>query len=401
MIHVHNCRIVIKSPAMRRKLLILTVLLLLAGANLISAQGEASDILGRVNNLRASLGRAPYNLNGALSAAAQNQAQWIVETGSVSHTRPDGSGPRTRALNAGYPSTQVSENIYGGTNAGVDSAWVFWINSGIHYAGLVNAAYNDVGIGAAHGSWGAAYVMVFGNSGGPPPPQTQPLSSNASGNSGASSAAAPPPYVVGLDENGNIMHQVQPGDTLGDIALIYGYTWDDLPTMMTLNGLTDVHDLEVGSIFLVPSRENLSSAVSAAPDVPNVAMLATPENPPTRTPIPATITPYVALLPMREATLIVTPLELMTVNPTPNGIATVGNSALPDLLAETAAAAPVPQGTPVALVVTEAPLNLAASAPLPVRSSSTQWIVIAVAVQLFVLVIAGVEFMRRARRKRR
>lgn len=388
---------------MRSKLLILTLLLLLAGANILKAQDEASDLLGRVNNLRASVGRAPYSINGALSAAAQSQAQWIVETGNVSHTRPDGSGPRTRALNAGYPSTQVSENIYAGTNASVDSAWVFWVNSSIHYNGLVNAAYNEVGIGAAYGAWGAAYVMVFGNSGGPPPPPPQSLASGASGsNNSASSAAAaaPPSYVVGLDENGNIMHEVQPGDTLGDIALIYGYTWDDLPTMMALNGLTDVRDLEVGSIFLVPSRENMSAAASA-PDVPNSAMLATPENPATRTPIPATITPYVALLPMREATLVVTPLEMMTAMPTPAGVATVGDSALPDLVAAVSTSAPTPAGTQVAMVETNAPLSLASTAPLPVRSSSTQWIVIAVLVQVFVLVIAGVEFMRRSRRKRR
>jgi uncharacterized protein YkwD len=403
-IYVHNRSIVIKSPAMRSKLLILTLLLLLAGANIIRAQDEVSDLLGRVNNLRASVGRAPYTLNGALSAAAQNQAQWIVETGNVSHTRPDGSGPRTRALNAGYPSVQVSENIYGGTNAGVDSAWVFWINSGIHYAGLVNAAYNDVGIGAAHGSWGAAYVMVFGNSGGPPPPPPQSAGSNSSGNNNASSSAAsaPPSYVMGLDENGNIMHQVQQGDTLGDIALIYGYTWDDLPAMMALNGLTDVHDLEVGSIFLVPSRENMSAAAAEpASDIPNVAMLATPENPPTRTPIPATITPYVALLPMREATLVVTPLEMMTAMPTPAGVATVGDSALPAMLAQVSTTAPTPQGTQIAQVATDAPLNVASAAPLPVRSNSTQWIVIAVVVQLFVLVVAGVEYTRRARRKKR
>jgi hypothetical protein len=55
----------------------------------------------------------------------------------------------------------------------------------------------------------------------------------------------------------------------------------------------------------------------------------------------------------------------------------------------------------VAMMETDAPLSLASTAPLPMRSSSTQWIVIAVLVQLFVLVIAGVEFMRRSRRKRR
>src|SRR5688572_15996538 len=135
----------------------------------VLAQDEASDILARINSLRASVGAAAYNFNGSLAGAAQQQAQWIIETGDVSHTRPDGSGPRTRAVANGYPSNDVSENIYGGTMANVDIAWNFWLNSPIHYNGLVDQRYRDVGVGIAHGAWGAAYVLVFGNPGGPPP----------------------------------------------------------------------------------------------------------------------------------------------------------------------------------------------------------------------------------------
>jgi hypothetical protein len=219
------------------------------------AQDEASDLIGRTNNLRSSMGLAPYNYNGALAAAAQSQAQWIVDNGNVSHVRTDGSGPRSRALGSGYPTADVAENIYGGTMASPDVAWTFWVNSAIHYAGLTNARYSEIGAGAAHGPWGNAYVLVFGNPGGPPPIQP-----NASGNGdggGNAVAAVPeqPSYVVGLDNFGNIMHQIQPGDTLGDIALIYGYTWDDIPYMKQINNLTDNRELEVGSVFLVPPQD--------------------------------------------------------------------------------------------------------------------------------------------------
>jgi hypothetical protein len=385
-LYVPNCMSMIELPAMRIKLIM--ALLLLIGANIAYSQDEVSDLLSRINNLRASVGRAPYSLNGSLSAAAGNQAQWIVETGNVSHTRPDGSGPRSRALNAGYPSTQVSENIYGGTNAGVDSAWTFWVNSGIHYAGLVNAAYNDVGIGVARGGWGAAYVLVFGNSGGPPPPAPQALgASNDGGN-----AAVPPAYVLGLDEHGNIMHEVQPGDTLGDIALIYGYTWDDLPAMMALNGISDVRDLEVGSVFLVPSK---SGTYTPTPSE------ATPA--PAPTDVSPTEEAEVALIPVNAATLVVTPLALLTQTATPNAPATVGNSSLPSLFAADATATLAPVVTQVAMVATNPPQPntvAAASTPSP-RSSSSLWIGIAVVVQLFVVAIAAVEFIRRARRRGR
>lgn len=374
---------------MRSKLVMIPLLLLLANAGIVNAQDEVSDIFSRVNNLRASVGRLSYTLNGALSAAAMNQAQWIVETGNVSHTRPDGSGPRTRALNAGYVSVQVSENIYGGTNATVNDAWTFWVNSGIHYAGLVNAAYNEVGVGAAHGAWGAAYVLVFGNSGGPAPLPPQVFGASESA---GSALAAPPSYVVGQDEHGNIMHEVQPGDTLGDIALIYGYTWDDLPAMLALNGIADVRDLEVGSIFLVPPKNGTFTPTPG--DV-------TPTPAETPTPFPPTFTPFVALVPVREATLIVTPLELMTASATPNIVATVGNDAIPSIVSAEASATPEPAGTDVAMVVSNPQSNPPAAAPPAPRSDNTLWIGIAVVVQLFVIAVAAAEFARRARRGKR
>ncbi len=241
------------------------------------------------------------SLNGALGVAAQQQAQWIVDNGQISHTHPDGSGPRTRALNAGYPSTNVGENIYGGTNATANDAWTFWMNSAIHFNTMISANFNEIGIGVARGSWGAAYVFVFGGAGAPPPS----ANSNGGGQSAASAAAGPPAYVGGSDEHGNIKHIVQPGDTLGDIALIYGYTWADLPYMMALNGLTNVRDLEVGSTFLVPPKAGTytptpetNPATEAPPptdapstvDTPEVAPLdiatATPELPAVATTTP-------------------------------------------------------------------------------------------------------------------
>src|SRR5688500_14761885 len=141
----------------------------------------------------------------------------------VSQTHPDGSGPRTRAVAAGYGTTDVSENIYGGTMANVDVAWSFWVNSPIHFNGIVNNRYSDMGVGIARGSWGAAYVTVFGNPGGPAPfvRQASAGGGGRSGGAAVAAAPAPPSYIVGEDRHGNIMHEVQPGDTLGDIALIY------------------------------------------------------------------------------------------------------------------------------------------------------------------------------------
>ena len=353
------------------------------------AQDVVSDLLNRVNSLRASVGRAAYSLNGALSAAAQSQAQWMVDSGNISHTRPDGSGPRTRAQNAGYPSNAVSENIYGGSNASTDSAWNFWINSAIHYAGMVNPAYTEIGIGSASGSWGRTFVLVFGNPAGygyaPAAPAVSGNSSSGSGSSGGGSdaVAAPPSFVVGVDESGNIQHMVQPGDTLGDIALIYGYTWGDLPAMMALNGMADVRDLEIGSIFLVPPKAGTYTP-TYDPNSP------TPSHTPTASMTPSapppTITPYTI----------------------PSATSAAGTSAAPVGVIPTAGLDVTPPAEVMAVVSASTPESvngkgeeikppLAVAAPQS-RSTNSTWLVIALGVQVVILLGAGVEFVRRRRR---
>ncbi len=239
---------------MQRKdiLFLLSVLMLLLGVQSVQAQ-DTGDLLNRINTLRAQRGLPPYSVNGALTAAAQQQAQWIVDNGSVVHTHPDGSGPRTRALANGYGSPDVGENIYGGTMATTNDAWIFWLNSPIHFQGMINSYYTEIGIGIASGAWGQAFVTDFGN---PTGSRGIQVVSNTRSGKGNNAAAAPPPsYVVGIDEHGNIKHQVQPGETVGDIALLYGYTWADLPYMLQINGLTDVRDLSADSIFLVPPKD--------------------------------------------------------------------------------------------------------------------------------------------------
>lgn len=355
-------------------------LLLVWGAAPTQAQ-ESGDLFARVNNLRAQNGVPPYSPNGALSAAAQQQAQWIVDTGTVAHTHPDGSGPRTRALANGYPSIDVGENIYGGTNATVNDAWTFWINSGIHYQGMVNPRHQEMGVGVAHGSWGSAFVLVFGGNGAPPPASSSGSSggNNSSGGGGAA-AAGPPAYIGGVDEQGNIKHIVQPGDTLGDIALIYGYTWDDLPRMMALNGIGNVRDLEVGSIFLVPPKDGTFTP--------------TPDNrPPTETPVPTAIPP--SITPFMMATN--TP-ETGGIVPTPNISASL--PATPIATAGGNVAPPSDDGSTQAAVVPTPGAALGAAAALP-RLSSQTWIIIALGVQVVIVVGAGVEFLRRVIKRRR
>ena len=83
-----------------------------------AAQGGAGYLLAQANQLRATRGLPAYTLDSALSAAAGNQARWMAATGLIEHRQSDGGGPRERALNAGFPSAWVSENIYLGSDPG-------------------------------------------------------------------------------------------------------------------------------------------------------------------------------------------------------------------------------------------------------------------------------------------
>jgi hypothetical protein len=257
----------------KRLLLIIFSLLLTAVVYPAQAQNVSGDLLGRINGLRGELGLPGYTLNGILSAAAQNQAEWMVTSGQVSHTQPDGSTPSSRATRLGYPSSAVSENIYMGTNATASVAWNWWLNSPIHYRGITNAAYTQVGVGTAIGEAGQAFVLVFGNPNGwgAAPARPAPPASNNGGSSASSGgAAAPPVFVVGVDNDGNIMHEIQPGHTLGEIVLMYGYGWDDLDRVRRLNTMSEPEgrNLAVGSVLLIPPWGSTETPLEvAAPDV--------------------------------------------------------------------------------------------------------------------------------------
>ncbi len=334
----------------------------------VQAQDASSELLARVNNLRASLGLPAYRWNNALAAAAASQARWMAETSQVSHMQSDGSTPRSRARAAGYPSQLVSENIYMGGMASVDAAWNFWVNSPVHYAGLTNARYDEVGIASASGAGGRAYVMVFGSSSG-----SWDAPAAARPSRGGQAAAAPPPLpIVGVDNVGNIMYEVQPGDDLGTIALLFGYTWDDIPAMLTLNGLTqeDIRRLRIGSVFLVPPKSGTYTP--------------TPE--PTRDPSIPTETP--------------TPTSTLTPTLTPTATSTSTPTDLPP------AVFVMPTATPtralivrtlepaVAMIATP---SLQESTPTPPANSQgglPGWLIVAVTIQLGIIIGAAIQHFR-------
>jgi hypothetical protein len=101
---------------------------------------------------------------------------------------------------------------------------------------------------------------------------------------------------------------------------------------------------------------------------------------------------------VREATLIVTPLELVLAATTPGVDTTAQSDSSPTIVSAETTAPPEPAGTVVAMVVSSSQDNPPATAQSAPRNNNTLWIGIAVVVQLFMVAVAAVEFVRRARR---
>lgn len=374
------------SPGVRTRfarLLALIVGLLLAHtlAAPAAAQDPASDLFGRINALRSSLGLPAYGYSGTLAAAAQNHAAWMASTGSVSHTQSNGSTPSSRATAAGYPTTSVSENIYMGSSATVDTAWTWWLNSSIHYRSITNASFSEVGIASASGVGGVAYVLVFGSPTGWQPPAQ--VARTGGGSSSDAQAGAPvlPSFVVGVDSQGHIMHEIQPGQTLGDIALLYGYTWEIVPTMLAINGMTqdDIRRLDIGGVLLIPPWEGTYTP--------------TPGDPPQETPTP----PDLSSVPTNPPTHSLTDTPAVpTAPPSPTPTPTV---IVPTPTAEANAQWTAATWTPTAPSVAARPEPATVSttpAEAPTDDSDVPpALVIAVVLQIGFVLGAGFEYLRR------
>jgi len=147
----------------RQFTILLLVILILFVAHPAEAQDDTTWLVQQINTLRGGLGLGGYALNAQLTSAATQHSTYMATTCDIAHNESNGSTPASRAAANGYVGDHVSENIYGGSNAKASDAWTFWINSPVHYAGLVHGLLNEVGVGIAHGPCGHYYTLLFGH----------------------------------------------------------------------------------------------------------------------------------------------------------------------------------------------------------------------------------------------
>lgn len=254
---------------------------------------DVNDMYNKINALRQSRGQSALVINDALIRAAQEQADYISNTGIYAHVHVDGSSPESRALAAGYQTTEwcCSENTHR-TQVG-KSAWEFWNYSSSHYHNMINPKWTEIGIATSNISEWTGWVMVFGSGvqGELPPSADQPGSTTDTVN--VSEPTSP--------ENGGTGDQAQTvanntvtlgetyrviwGDTLSGIASRYGVTTSELVNANDITGYliyagqtlvipTDAEPFtdEPVVVEYVAAAEQTAPVVDAAPETVSVGV---------------------------------------------------------------------------------------------------------------------------------
>ncbi|MEZ0396192.1 MAG: CAP domain-containing protein [Anaerolineales bacterium] len=191
------------------------------------------ELIEAVNALRTSNGLPAYTPNAILMQIAQNQADYQASIGTVTHSGPDGSRPYQRALAAGYPLAGdlslggfISENVFHGSS--VEQAMTWWYNSPPHYNTMMSTMLQEIGAGVAgtEGSWYFTIVAA----------RPTGASNSSSGNISTPAAGTRPPtpfttvtvHPSTPNPDGSLVHVVQPGETVWQIALAYGVSEQDI-----------------------------------------------------------------------------------------------------------------------------------------------------------------------------
>jgi uncharacterized protein YkwD len=216
---------------------------------------HAFDLVNAVNVLRASNGLAAYGVNSILMYTAQNQAEFMATNGIVTHAGPGGVGLTDRLLAAGYPLAGDlslggfrAENITSGSEGmSAQSAVDHWSGDALHLDTMLSPNLTEIGAGVSIANGRVYYVIdaALPNTGQAP----QGMTSVVSGGSSIPGNEAPISVVVMStpNQNGEVTHEVQPGQTLWRIAIEYDVKIDDIKK---LNDLID-NNIYPGDMLLI------------------------------------------------------------------------------------------------------------------------------------------------------
>ena len=223
----------------------------------VSGQGVgAYDLIGLINGMRASNGLGALSVDSALMACAQSTAETMAASNMTWHI----GNVSARASSFGYNNYNTcfaTENFSMGSGMSISQIAASWSDA-THMIPATSSSYCHIGAGVATAANGMVYYVVQA---------AYPAGVNgcgyarATGNSGAGASAGSAGAAVSFiqavvtatpDDNGNVIHTVQEGQTLWAISQAYDVSIEDIQAW---NNLYNSTALSLGQNLYIPSKE--------------------------------------------------------------------------------------------------------------------------------------------------
>jgi uncharacterized protein YkwD len=136
---------------------------------------QVSEVIQRVNALRAAYGMPAYRVDHALMNAAQAQADWCAENNHIGHDGPGGNTPNDRAQLAGYGGGEPSyatENQAHRTMPYHTAELVvrMWQGDWGHLQAMILTNYEHIGVDYAEANGYSWFILMAGWVGSPVSP---------------------------------------------------------------------------------------------------------------------------------------------------------------------------------------------------------------------------------------
>ena len=238
-------------------LIVGTFLLIPCTSERAHSQGQiptAYDLIAAVNALRSSNGLKPYAIDPLLMLSAQTQSDYLASQapGPVSgHMGPGGSDADARAKAVGFPyvaGLDINENW---ASISVGSSFEELFNGGwsddAHQHTMLHPLGQLVGAGISQ-SGDRLYIILdvaayWGDAG-----KTLWPTSSAGVTGNAISQFIAPVKIATPRADGEVVHQVQPGQSLWSIAIKYGVSID---TIRRLNNISSDGTIYTGQKLII------------------------------------------------------------------------------------------------------------------------------------------------------
>lgn len=235
---------------------------------------DASGVIQAVNALRLANGLPAYAVNSILMGTAQAQANYMASIGSWSHSGPGGSTVTQRLLAAGYPLAGDlslggfrSENVVMGPGMTPAEAVAAWTGDTIHLHTMLSPDLQDIGAGVAEADGTFYYVIDCARPTGGGVPQAYTPGAEAAYSAGLNEIMVPV-SVSTPDAKGEVVHEVQPGQTLWQIAIQYGVKIDDI---RRLNQLSAAYVINPGDTLVIKRLGTATPLPPTATRTPTVS----------------------------------------------------------------------------------------------------------------------------------